>query len=258
MDRAVSTRAFDSPLGGGFAQEHIGVAGALYVAYQFDEMRLFQVIERIAELFRQGLLPIGRGATFEALLQVGRGPRVDASAVRRNAYWRMFGFARGDTPAGEPNSRFAWLWRRFIVAVADRAIAHERSDPQALSEADERVRTAARDLAANLSAHLFKGARAVTEQVTADVQQAMEVLADPSVQRAFGARSAWQVIDRVNASHLGGAVDVARYRKQVAAAHRIFERLGAAGEAPPQDAELAAAVEEWVLANASAHSTDDR
>ena len=90
-------------------------------------MRLFQVVERIVELFQQGQLPLGRGSAGQKLEQMWRSHRPQPESVRRNAYWRMFGVAPGgDAGAGKLNSEFLSLWVPFIGAVS----AHARDQMQ--------------------------------------------------------------------------------------------------------------------------------
>ena len=106
-------------------KENLHAAQAIYFAYQLEEMRLFQVVERIVELFQQGQLPLGRGGAGQMLEQYWRSHRPQPESVRRNAYWRMFGVAPGgDARAGEPNSEFLSLWMRFIFAVSAYAREH--------------------------------------------------------------------------------------------------------------------------------------
>ena len=76
-------------------KENLHAAQAIYFAYQLEEMRLFQVVERLVELFRQGQLPLGRGRAGEMLQQYWRSQRPQSESARRNAYWRMFGVAPG-------------------------------------------------------------------------------------------------------------------------------------------------------------------
>ena len=45
-------------------KENLRIAGVLYYSYQLEEMQLFQVVDRIAELFAQGLLPLGHGSMW--------------------------------------------------------------------------------------------------------------------------------------------------------------------------------------------------
>ncbi len=234
-------------------KENLHAAQAIYFAYQLEEMRLFQVVERLVELFRQGLLPIGRGRAGEMLQQYWRSQRPQSESARRNAYWRMFGVAPGgDAEAGEPNSEFLSLWMRFISAVS--AYAREHSAAALITprtDANAQVRKAARDLAANLSLHGWGGALLVAEQLTADIERASDLLRDPEVQQAFGARDMWQVIDNVNTRYLGGARNVARIRTKAQAGRRIFDWLAKLDEPTTKDdAELVAAVERWIAASA--------
>ena len=239
-------------------KESLHAAQAIYFAYQLEEMRLFQVVERIVELFRQGQLPLGHGHAGQMLMQYWRSHRPQPESVRRNAYWRMFGVAPGgDAEAGEPNSDFLSLWMRFVSAVS--AYSREHSAAALITPstpANAGVRNAARDLASNLPAHGWGAALFVAEQLSTDIQRALDVLGDSEVQQAFGARDAWQVIDHVNATHLGAARNVARIRARAQAGRGILCWLAQMDQpSAADDAELVDAVECWMAA--SAGSDDD-
>ena len=234
-------------------KENLHAAQAIYFAYQLEEMRLFQVAERIVELFHQGLLPIGRGNAGQMLEQYWRSHRPQPESVRRNAYWRMFGVAPGAAArAGEPNSEFLSLWMRFISAVSAYAREHRASaliTPR--TDANAQVRKAARDLAANLSLHGWGGALFMAKQLTADVERALDILGDSEVQQAFGALDMWQVIDSVNTTYLGGARNVARIRIKAQAGRLIFDWLAKLDEPTTKDdADLVGAVESWIAGSA--------
>ena len=235
-------------------KENLHAAQAIYFAYQLEEMRLFQVVERIVELFQQGQLPIGRGSAGQRLEQMWRSHRPQPESVRRNAYWRMFGLAPGgDAEAGESNSEFVSLWMRFISAVS--AYAREYGAAALITPptpANAAVRNAARDLAANLSASGWGAAQFVAQQLSADIQRALDILGDSEVQQAFGARDAWQVIDNVNTTHLSGARNVARIRTKAQAGRCIFGWLAKLDQLSTQDdPELVDAVERWIVASAT-------
>ncbi|MGH6611871.1 MAG: hypothetical protein ACRECQ_16635, partial [Burkholderiaceae bacterium] len=235
-------------------KDNIAAAAAIYFAYQLEEVRLFQVVERIVELFQQGQLPLGRGGTGQLLQQMARSNRPQPEAVRRNAYWRMFGVAAGsDAGAGEPNSDFLSLWMRFVLAVSAYAREHSASSlTTPPTAANASVRKAARDLARNLSQHGWGAANFVAEQLSADIQQALDIIADREVQQAFGARDMWQVIDSVNTTTLGGARNAARIRTKAQAGQRIFDWLATLDHPSTQnDAELVDAIEQWLVAAAT-------
>lgn len=236
--------------------ENLRIAGVLYYSYQLEEMQLFQVVDRIAELFAQGLLPLGHGPAADALSQLARSGRPDSRSVRRNAYRRMFGADRGDTvgdaggdaASGEPNTGFLSLWMRFIAAVSgyirEQSVAGLIEPPTA---ANAPVRNAARELAVNLSRHGWGEARMMARRLAADLDQAVDILGDSDLQRAFGVRDMWQVIDRVNTEQLGGARNVVRHRTQAEAGRRIIDWLADCNQASaPRDVQLIIAVEQWI------------
>ena len=236
-------------------KENLHAAQAIYFAYQLEEMRLFQVVERIVELFRQGQLPIGRGNVGRMLEQYSRSHRPQPESVRRNAYWRMFGAAPGgDAEAVEPNSEFQSLWMRFVSAVSEYSREHSAAALiTPATSANAGVRKAARDLATNLSTHGWGAAYFVAEQLSADIQRALDILGDAEVQQAFGARDAWQVIDHVNTTHLDGARNVARIRTKAQAGQCILGWLAKMDQPSTHgDAELVDAVERWIAASATA------
>ena len=97
-----------------------------YTAAQFEQMRLFDVVDRIVELFLNGLLPIGFDSAGRALDQYLRSrPDRLTSAERRTLYARVLGLPGGDVADGvSPNSDFDDLFLRFGVNVAE----FDRSD----------------------------------------------------------------------------------------------------------------------------------
>ncbi len=52
----------DSKVDGVIVQENVRAVATMYFVHQHEQMRVFQVVDRVAELFAQGLLPIGRGS----------------------------------------------------------------------------------------------------------------------------------------------------------------------------------------------------
>ncbi|MED5617767.1 hypothetical protein [Ideonella sp. BN130291] len=198
--------------------ENLQAVQAIYFAYQLEEMRMFQVVERIVELFRQGLLPLGRGAVGDYLFNYYKkaSERI-TEGERRDLYMRLFG-APGGNPSNEPNRDFNELWLRFISAVSSfsRQLTVERmlrnSVPMAVSQ--EQVRKAGRDLGANLSRNGYGIAYFAATDLQQSILEFRDVLQNPELRNAFGARDMWQVIDQVNVNYLGGARNTHRYRTQ--------------------------------------------
>ncbi|HSC81394.1 MAG TPA: hypothetical protein VLC08_13645, partial [Chitinolyticbacter sp.] len=86
-------------------------------------------------------------------------------------------------------------------------------------------RKAARDLAANLSLHGYGIAYFAATELQQSILEFRDVLSDPEVRGAFGARDMWQVIDQVNANYLGGPRNTYRYRVQANAGAIIVRWL---------------------------------
>lgn len=243
---------------------------AIYAAAMLEELKLFQVADRLVELFRSGALPIGRGRAGSQLYQFTRtSSRRLSSAERLSLYARTLGVGGGDA-GGRSNREFGDLWARFVSGVAALTGPDAAADLVRLA-AD--VRGAGRDLAANLSAHGYGVAYYAARELAAQIKLIMALLSAPEVRSAFGARDLWQVVDQVAALHLGGASNIARYRAMATAGSTIIawlarrardlERsstlvLKIASAAPrprlgasrPTDGELVAGCETWLSAAA--------
>jgi hypothetical protein len=85
-------------------RENVHAVQAVYFAYKMEELRLFQVVDRIAELFRQGQLPLGRGPAGDALYRYWRsnGNRLTADE-RAGFYARALGAPGGSATDAQPN-----------------------------------------------------------------------------------------------------------------------------------------------------------
>ncbi|MBR0692729.1 hypothetical protein [Bradyrhizobium lablabi] len=198
---------------------NVEASQGIYFCWQLDEgVRLFQVVERIVDLFRQGLVPVGRGKVGDFLFgYYKKAAERLTEAERRDLYLRMFG-APGGNPASEPNRDFNELWLRFVSAVSSfaRQLTVERllrnSVPMAVSQ--EQVRKAARDLGANLSRNGYGIGYYAATELQQTIIEFRDILQDSELRNAFGARDMWQVIDMVNVNYLGGARNTHRYRTQ--------------------------------------------
>ena len=235
--------------------DNIRAVATLYYVYQHERMRVFQVVDRIAELFTQGLLPIARNTLSEGLRSLAFVDEGLTESERSDLYEWALG-APGGSSDVEPNSDFNAMWILFVAEVA--AYGRERGASQLIWPVSDRnapLRKSARDLASNVSLHGF-GMANEAARLAGQLRQAFDVLRSPELQQAFGVRDAWQVIDRVNRVHLGGAVDVGRYWRLADAGRRIFEWLVAYaetnGRGPLNDADVVEACESWLAVSGAA------
>jgi hypothetical protein len=192
--------------------DNIRAVAAIYAAFQFEQMRLFDVVERIAELFLNGRLPIGFDSAGRALDQYFRSRNDRLTLTERRAlYTRVWGVPGGDVADGVcPNSEFDELFLRFVASVAEFNRPRSIAVADSRVEAAEAVRKAGRDLAANVSLYGYTSFAA--RRITQHIQTALAILKQPPIMKAFGASSPWRVIEAVVARDLGGVADVHRYR----------------------------------------------
>ena len=200
-------------------KENLNAVQAIYFSYQLEEMRMYQVVERIVELFRQGLLPLGRGRVGDYLYKYYQkaAERITESE-RRDLYFRCFGAPGGNPNVGEPNRDFNELWLRFVSAVSSfaRQLTVDRllRTTLPMSVSQEQVRKAGRDLGANLSRNGYGIAYFAATEIQKSILEFRNLLTDPELRNVFGARDMWQVIELVNANYLGGARNTQRFRTQ--------------------------------------------
>ena len=198
--------------------DNIRAVAAIFAATEFEQMRLFDVVDRIVELFLNGLLPIGYDSAGRALDQYlrSRDDRL-TSAERRALYTRVLGLAGGDVAAGvQANSEFDDLFLRFVTSVAEfdrqRSVTPVPGGGTSLVEATEAVRHAGRDLASNVSLYGYGYAHFAARRLNQQIQEVLAILKQPPILKAYGASNPWHVIEIVTARDLGGKVDVQRYR----------------------------------------------
>jgi hypothetical protein len=241
--------------------DNIRAVATLYYIYQHERMRVFQVVDRIADLFAQGLLPISRSSLSDNLRALAFVDDGLTETERADLYEWALG-APGGSADIEPNADFNSLWILFVAEVA--AYGRERGASELVwpvSDRNATLRKAARDLATNVSLHGW-GMANEAQRIAGQLRQAFDVLRAPELQQAFGVRDAWQVIDRVNRAHLGGAVDVGRYWRLADAGRRIFEWLVAYGEThgrgPLNDADCVEACEAWLAVSGAADEAVDQ
>ena len=220
----------DEAVDGAIESENLRAIEALYFVYVLEEMRLFQVVERMVDLFREGLLPLGPGRARDFLSNYHRWSvdRIPA-ADRRDLYAQAFG-APGGASDSEVNGDFDRLWLRFLAAVSTlvRQVGEARPSESAMTlpALQDAVRKAGHDLAANLSRHGHGIAYFAATGLAQTILELRDLLRDAGLQAAFGARDMWQLIDRISTEYLGGARNTNRYRTQAKAGAVIIRWIG--------------------------------
>ena len=207
--------------------DNIRAIQPVYVAAMFDQMKAFQVLDRLVELFQSGVLPVGGGSTGSDLYKYWKDTPLRISAAeRRSLYSRVLGLPGGD-PDANPNREFNDLWIRFISSVAAFARQTTVGDPTTTPEAPSQqlVRKVGQQLAANLSLHGYGWTHFIAVELQKQINTMIKLLSASEIKAAYGARDMWQVIDQVADLELGGSRNTNRYRTMASAGATIFAWL---------------------------------
>lgn len=196
--------------------DNVRLMGPVICGAMLDELKAFQVLDRIQDAAQGGTLPIGRGNAGRLLYKRWKeAPNRMSEAERRGLYAMTMG-QPGGPPDGASNREFNDLWLRFISSVSSFVRQQDvdqllrASLPSAIGA--QQVRKAARDLASNLSLHGYGMTFYSAKELEAEVKLMVDTLSDREILSAYAARDMWQVIDQVATLELGGARTSSRYR----------------------------------------------
>jgi uncharacterized protein YjdB len=199
-----------------------------YFCSMLEELKVFQVVEKLVELFQNGILPVVRGDAGNLLFAWWKNAALRVSeSERRSFYARSLGFPGGD--ADNPNRVFRPVFMRFVSAVSSFVRQNTvdnllRSNiPGAISQ--QQVRKAARDLATNISSHGYGIAYPMATELQKEINDVMNILKNSEIQDAYGAKDMWQLVDQVAGLELGGAANSVKYRTMASAGAVVFAWL---------------------------------
>lgn len=210
-------------------KENILSVAWIYAAYHYEQLGLFTVVDRTTELFMNGMLPIGLDSGGQALDRYywDSEDRLTTSA-RWAQYARVLGASGGDVSREvQPNSEFNDLWLRFLSSLAEfdrqQRMADLLQQRRGLATTGEHVRKAGRDLAANVSLYGWAATHFVARRLEKQIRDAIGVLRQPSIQKAYAVRSPWQVIERVSATEFGQVPNIVRHDTMARSGKKILD-----------------------------------
>jgi hypothetical protein len=209
----------------------------LYLASELEGARLLPVVETLAGLFASGAMEADLGPVAEKLVAFWRSRHERFTAQERRAFFaRLFGGADGPelAMAGARNVEF----ENLMIGLCDELYQLETDSrfPAALPQPEARLRVAANLLVGNLLPRSGGIAVFAARDILAATMQALEILKSTAIQRAAGAHSAWQAVDRFAMRYLRERVPVAAHvtrarEGQIVLAWLSEAPLGASGGA---------------------------
>jgi len=200
----------------GIVPDNVRLMGPMICSAMFDELKVFEVVDKLVELFQHGMLTIGNGVAGKLMYKYWKDtPNRMSDSERKNFYAMTMGVP-GGPQAGMVNREFNDLWLRFVSSVASFVRQNEVDKllratlPSPISH--QQIRKAARDLAVNLSLHGYGMAYHAALDLQSQIKFMMNLLGDKEVMGNYGARDMWQVVDQVATLELSGAKSASRYR----------------------------------------------
>ncbi|MGN6153417.1 MAG: hypothetical protein ACTHOH_15650, partial [Lysobacteraceae bacterium] len=240
---------FDLPEGAPTAEDRVQLdaAGPLYFASELERAALLPTAELIAGLFASGAIVQPLGPVANLLHDFWRGRRERMTAEEREAV-----FARViETPY------FERLMRGLCEAIAAHADPVLPGGPGL--HAQVALATQAQRLGAFLAQRVDPMAAIAARDIVGTINTALAFLRDRQLQRAFGVRDLWRLVEIVGSQHGVAAGDALQHVERGRSGQTVLlwlskhyaEQAIALDPAAPADVELLVAAQRW-LASAPA------
>ncbi len=208
-------------------------AAELYYIYQHERMKVFQVIQVLQRLFREGRMRIqrGPGARGLYLLEKWKPLRYNIRD-RMMAYRRAFNYGNAQPPAGAiTNRNFHRQMVGFMVAVAqyfrDLLIGEVIRGGQLIEQRPfgsiGTVQRIGLDLRYALDRSTYGNILALTMETGHYLNTILNLLDAPDIKKAFDANTKWDVIEIVSNRYLGGIAEPSQRAKMAESGRRILQ-----------------------------------
>jgi len=210
--------------------ENVYLMGPMIFASMFEELKAFQVVDKLVELSQRGQISLTKGKAGTQLYEYWRQAPNRMSEVERQTFYAMtLGMPTGQ-PSAQVNGEFQDLWIRFVSSVSS-LVRENRVDqlirsslPVAINQ--QQVKKSARDLLSNMSLYGYGMAYYAAIDLQKQINEMISLLSDPEIRGNFGARDMWGVIDQIAQVELGGARNSSKYRTLATSGAIITRWLG--------------------------------
>lgn len=207
-------------------------AAELYFIYQYERMKVFQVVSVLLRLFHEGRMRIQRGPGARALYLVER-----HHPLRYKARDRMLAYRRAFNYGTQATSQQAVVYRGFqrqFVALIS-AIAQYFRDlligevirgghliDQRPFGSQATIQRLGSDLRWQLDRATYGNIVSLTMETSQYLKTVLDMLETPDIMKAFDANNKWDVIEAVSQRYLGGAAELAQRSKMADAGRKLL------------------------------------
>lgn len=208
-------------------------AAELYYIYQHERMRVFQVVDVLLRLFRQGNMRIQRGPGARGLYLLQKWQPLRYSLRdRMMAYRRAFNYGTADAPAGAiVNRNFHRQLVGFMVALAqyfrDLLIGEVIRGGQLIEQRPfgsiGTVQRIGLDLRYALDRSTYGNIFSLAMETGHYLKSVLNLLDAPDIKKSFDANTKWDVIEAVSRRHLGGIAEPSQRAKMAESGRRILQ-----------------------------------
>lgn len=212
--------------------DNIRSVAVILAAYNLEQLRLFDSVDRITETWWNGQLPVGSDRGSQALDTYYWATEFRLTPTARHMqYGRVLGVTGGEVSTEvQPNTQFNDLWMRVVASLSEYDRQQRVADvvggqrTNSLTLTGEQVRQACRNLAANASLYGWGGTQFAARRLATHIQTAFAILNNADIQNAYGVDGPWKVIERV-APEIGGTPNIVKYRMLADAGKKILDLI---------------------------------
>jgi hypothetical protein len=208
-------------------------AAELYYAYQHERMKVFQVVQVLLRLFREGRMRIQRGPGARGLYLLEKWQPLRYNLRDRMiAYRRAFNYGSAEAPAGAiVNRNFHRQLVGFMAAVGqyfrDLLIGEViRGGPLIEQRPFGSIGTIQRiglDLRYALDRSTYGNIFALAMETGHYLKSVMTLLDSADIKKAFDANTKWDVVEMVSNRYLGGIAEPSQRAKMAESGRRILQ-----------------------------------
>jgi hypothetical protein len=200
-------------------------------AYECEQTGALDVVDKMLELFMNGMLPVRDDSGGRALNRYywQADSRLDPTS-RAIQFARILG--KGDTGSidAQANTQFESLLMRFVSALVRydsnlQVSTVVTSDGKDRVGSSEQVRKAAQDFAANASLYGWGFTIFAARKLSQQIDLVFDVLGQETLQRAYGVTGPWQLVERVSAVELGSTPSIVQHRTRAKAIKDLLDIL---------------------------------